>query len=283
MVYYIWELKLKEAIEMANEIVAKQLTEDCVIHTISYQIEQGCAIAPGKQLTGGKPGVNNGQKVVMFAETHKGQKLGLRYDTRPELAALVAEYEALEASKQAEREIKWAAQKAADEAIRKPLIEAMQADLARLVSQIPVDRIRVAVTEDGDLDGWKLYKYTVDGFVVESSEVNVIGWASATYPGAMAPFVSECIASISRQRLIELKQEKDAADRQKAETEAAETAKSEAELAAKFAEAKQTSKKIFIRSWMADCNDPQEECSTDVVSEWAMPDGTTQISRQHTW
>jgi len=66
------------------------------------------------------------------------------------------------------------------------------------------------------------------------------------------------------------------------EKEAKKRAREE-ERQAKFAEAKRTGKRVELRSWMDDCNDPREQCSMDHVTEYAMPDGTTKIVRQHTW
>jgi len=67
--------------------------------------------------------------------------------------------------------------------------------------------------------------------------------------------------------------------------EAKEAAKKAAddEREAKFVQARETGQKVELRSWMEDCNDPREECSTDFVQEYAMPDGTTRRERQHTW
>jgi hypothetical protein len=66
------------------------------------------------------------------------------------------------------------------------------------------------------------------------------------------------------------------------EKEAKKRAREEARQA-KFAEAKRTGKRVELRSWMDDCNDSREQCSLDHVTEYAMPDGTTKIVRQHTW
>ena len=66
------------------------------------------------------------------------------------------------------------------------------------------------------------------------------------------------------------------------EKEAKKRAREEARQA-KFAEAKSTGQRVELRSWMEDCNDPREQCSLDHVTEYAMPDGTTKIVRQHTW
>ena len=69
-----------------------------------------------------------------------------------------------------------------------------------------------------------------------------------------------------------------------AEAEAqAEKAKEDAIEKGKFDEARVTGKPVTLNSWMEDCNDPREECSTDVVTLYAMPDGTRKINRQHTW
>jgi len=67
------------------------------------------------------------------------------------------------------------------------------------------------------------------------------------------------------------------------ETKEAEQRAREEERQAKFAEAKRTGQKVLLRSWCEDCNDPREECSLDHVTEYAMPDGTTERERQHTW
>lgn len=43
-----------------------------------------------------------------------------------------------------------------------------------------------------------------------------------------------------------------------------------------------TGEKQLLNKYMDECNDPNEECSTDSVSIYAMPDGTICESRQHT-
>jgi len=50
-----------------------------------------------------------------------------------------------------------------------------------------------------------------------------------------------------------------------------------------FEIARKTGEKQLINKWLEDCNDPQEECNTDICYEWAMPDGTRQYTRNHTW
>ena len=55
------------------------------------------------------------------------------------------------------------------------------------------------------------------------------------------------------------------------------------EIEAKFTEAKETGKPILLEKWMDECDDPGEECNVDLVTRYAMPDGTTKVERQHTW
>ena len=262
-----------------NAVVAKKLDEDCVFHSISWVAGDDCGPFAGKQLTGGCPVEIRDQKGVRFKETYKGKRACVRYDNRPSLAKLVEEYKAIEEEKRRAQEARRAAKRKEEEAKKKPLIEAMKARAEELKRQIPANHVQVTVEETGDLDGDKIYKYTVNGFKIPWNEVNIIGWASATWPNALAPFASECIASISQKRLEELKAEKEAEEKREAEEEKRKLV----EKAAKFDEAKKTGKPVLLRKWTEDCNDPREECSLDVVYEYAMPDGSTKNERQHTW
>ena len=74
------------------------------------------------------------------------------------------------------------------------------------------------------------------------------------------------------------------AEEQKAvDAKNAKTAKESARVAAMFETAKTTGVKQQLDSYMTECNDRHEECSQDVVTVYAMPDGTTTTERQHTW
>ncbi len=63
----------------------------------------------------------------------------------------------------------------------------------------------------------------------------------------------------------------------------AAAAKEESRIAAIFETAKTTGAKQVLDTYMAECHDRHEECSQDVVTVYAMPDGTTATERQHTW
>ena len=47
--------------------------------------------------------------------------------------------------------------------------------------------------------------------------------------------------------------------------------------------ARETGAKVEIRHYSTECHDPREECSLDIATEWAMPDGTIRTTYQHTW
>ena len=189
---------------------------------------------------------------------------------KPEIIAELKRQQEERKVAQAAREAKWAEQRAAQDAIDAPLLVAMAERANELRAQIPADHIEVVAKQTGDMDGDPIMQYTVDGVILNWQDVNHIGWASAIRPGAMGSFASIQICSISKDKLEQIK-----ADRLSAET------KKEAEKKAKedrvntiFATAKETGEKQYIKHYMANCNDPREECSTDVVTEYAMPDGT---------
>lgn len=79
--------------------------------------------------------------------------------------------------------------------------------------------------------------------------------------------------------------EKAAAEKakQEAASRAARAQKAAETREAKFQEARETGKPVQLRRWTEDCNDPREECSMDIVAEYALPDGSTKVERRHTW
>jgi hypothetical protein len=73
-----------------------------------------------------------------------------------------------------------------------------------------------------------------------------------------------------RKQAIE-KVQKEIEDKERAETEKI------------FNTAKITGIPQEISTYTIGCNDEQEECSTDIITIYANPDGTTTKKRQHTW
>lgn len=50
-----------------------------------------------------------------------------------------------------------------------------------------------------------------------------------------------------------------------------------------FEEAKRTGKAVVLYEYIDECNDPNEDCSVDIIRILAMPDGTRKEEREHTY
>lgn len=192
--------------DMASEIVVTNF-QDVTIYSISYDVPKtdtgeinGKKMA-GKKLTGGKPFEQSGVKGVKFEQKVGKYQICLKTDTRPDLAELVAEYTRLEAEKRAAREARWAAKRAADEAVDQIELDKMSAKVAELVAQIPDTHIRVTVTKTGDLDGDPILEFEAENVKLSWSQVEKVGWAGAIRPGALGAFAEEWICMISRDKL----------------------------------------------------------------------------------
>jgi hypothetical protein len=86
--------------------------------------------------------------------------------------------------------------------------------------------------------------------------------------------------TISHEKLLAIVSAADDAQKSKDETY---QAKRTAQETTAFAIAKETGEKAMIRKWTVPCEGREEECSTDVVIEYAMPDGTKKTEQHHTW
>jgi len=62
-----------------------------------------------------------------------------------------------------------------------------------------------------------------------------------------------------------------------------EKAKAEAEEKEVFKRASKTGEKQVLKTFPVDCSNPREECNTDIITIWAMPDGTKEETVIHTW
>ena len=67
------------------------------------------------------------------------------------------------------------------------------------------------------------------------------------------------------------------------EAKAKKTAEAETRRQEKFVEAKKIGKRVEISPYATECDDPNEECNLDIITRWAMPDGTEKTTRGHTW
>ena len=50
-----------------------------------------------------------------------------------------------------------------------------------------------------------------------------------------------------------------------------------------ISQAKKTNKPVLISKWMEKCNDPDEECSWDIVYKYVLPNGKIKFERTHTY
>jgi hypothetical protein len=131
----------------------------------------------------------------------------------------------------------------------------------------------VAKWHDGEyLQGWEVG--LTEGQLLEEIGVcrYVEGWGyhvdSELIEKASKEFTYQQALDFAKPRL-EIK-----AETKRSEVEAEEKAK---------AEAKKTGKPVLLYRYISDCNDPELECSTDIIYVYAMPDGTCSQERVHTY
>ena len=92
-------------------------------------------------------------------------------------------------------------------------------------------------------------------------------------------------ALLAEQAPAKEKAEKEAAEaaERKAAEEAAQKAAADQKRKAKFERARETGRPVLLAQWTEPCSDPREECSLDIVQQYAMPDGSVKTERNHTW
>jgi hypothetical protein len=184
---------------------------------ITYQVSAPGNPLDGKTLKGGVPDYYGGVKVVRF----KPEKVNgamvvptLKIDSRPDLQALVKRYEMATLENNLKQAIERGGKRGEEAAQEKLLLDKMRAEADKLRKQIPRGNVPVTVTQTGDMDGDPIYKYEADGVELSWRDVTIHGRAQATRPGAMAPFASEIIASIPKDKLEDIKVKKREAERE---------------------------------------------------------------------
>lgn len=197
-------------------------------------------------------------------------------------ASFLSEVEAWQAV-MAKAEAEAIAQRNTSLARDQALLDVMEQEVTRLRSLIPACHIEVIATEILRVDGDPVYRYAVEGFEISyrdcCEELVFHGWAIAIRPGAMAPFATRPIISISRDARDAIQKKISLRD----ETAQAEKKAEEARTAAIFAQARQSGERVALRTRGVVCSDPMEECSWDIITVWAMPDGTQKETQIHAW
>ena len=88
---------------------------------------------------------------------------------------------------------------------------------------------------------------------------------------------------ISDEEAAEIIKQNNDVDKKAAEKETVKEITKTVEITAKIAEAKETGKPVMIDKYSTACHDLKEECSTDIVTVYAMPDGSEKTEVNHTW
>ena len=228
----------------------------------------------GVEFSGGRPDVFQGVEIVRFEKPLvAGKRALIGIGKRPELAALVADYNKaadLELEKyHAEQDRKRAEQEASDQ----PHIDAMLAKEAELVVKIPADAVKVEITDpNGNAD----LHYSVEGVKLDWQSVTLIGVASAIRTGAMGAFDCRRVGYIRRADLEKIV----AARKEKSEKTANEKQAAADEIKAIKARAIETGKPQVLRQWTEERRACEYGVWGDYIFscyEFAMPNGETKI------
>jgi len=108
-----------------------------------------------------------------------------------------------------------------------------------------------------------------------SFKINIDGDKVFSNPSLLAE------VKAGKPEIIAYLQEQEIAEDQRIKREVAEEmAEKEAPF---FAEAKKTNEKQVIEKYTIPCRDHREECNTDIVTIYAMPDGSKKTTCVHTW
>jgi len=133
--------------------------------------------------------------------------------------------------------------------------------------------IEAKYQEGSILDGWTNYDTEICNLLEKNGIAHEVGgWGTKIDD----EFIKKVGKKFTYLQVLEYTQPK----RDKAE--AAKKAKKE-KFDKALAEAKETGNPVVIRHHTDDCNDPNEECSMDTITEYIYPDGKIRSTRQHTW
>jgi hypothetical protein len=239
-------------------------------------------IAGHKVLTRGETQVHPTEgTVITFKEKFGGKDprkkhmvISARVSGRPDLEELAR----IATTMKAEID---AAQKAENEARKAEHATKVHADVAAFQATLPAGYIAIEHVDHnpGAADGWGMTDFAHGGAKLSTHEVHELG------PKYHHPLGNQyqLLAYVPAAGLTALVDRKRAEQAEADATKAAKTAAREAARTATIQQARETGKPVELESWTEDCNDPREECSTDICRRLAMPDGTTKTTRTHTY
>lgn len=154
---------------------------------------------------------------------------------------------------------KEAAEKAEKEERRRQIID----------GEMPVE----VFFHDGEyLSGWKVFDEASDLLIEMGTAHYVEGWGVHVDGSIVRDLGKVFSYADAVEYLRPVKEAKAKADAEKAES-----------IEVLKVEAIRTGQRVEISHHAVECDDPGEECDIDIITEWAMPNGTTKITRGHTW
>ena len=200
---------------------------------------------------------------------YKNGQEGLAVFGKPS-AAEVAELKALKPEimaelkrRAAERRAAEKAKKAAEEAARQGEIRAMKAGELKITLHY----------HDGEyLSGYEVFGAAADLLEELGLAEYVDGWGYHVADAAVKTLGKEFTYS---QAVEYTRPAREAAEAQKAAADQKRKAK--------FERARETGEPVLLQKWSEPCNDPREECSLDICCQYAMPDGSVKVERNHAW
>jgi hypothetical protein len=200
---------------------------------------------------------------------YKNGQEGLAVRGKPS-AAEVAELKELKSEimaelkrRAAERRAAEKAKKAAEEAARQEEIRAMKAGELKITLHY----------HDGEyLSGYEVFGAAADLLEELGLAEYVDGWGYHVADAAVKALGKEFTYS---QAVEYTRPAREAAEAQKAAADQKRKAK--------FERARETGRPVLLAQWTEPCSDPREECSLDIVQQYAMPDGSVKTERNHTW
>ena len=140
-----------------------------------------------------------------------------------------------------------------------------------------IEKIKLDWSEGSILSGWTCYDNEIISILKEFSLIkDVSGWGYLVNRGLTDNLGGEFSYQDLQNYInpiIEAKKER----KEKVEKEKSE------KISMAIKQAKETGKKVEIERMIVDCEDPNEECNTDILIRWAMPDGMISTTRSHTW
>lgn len=169
-------------------------------------------------------------------------------------------------------------------------------DYSEIIGRIPV--VGYGDIDDNDyLDGWGEWDRDNDTFTTSDGRILTIEEAiqEAIEDGEWTSLIEEWKQSVMEEYLecVEyeeyqenmkelIKKEKET-EEQRLNEQKEKNQKEKERIDNIFKKAKISGKRQLLEKFVTECDNPKEECNTDIICKYAMPDGSTTTTINHTW